>query len=83
MKDIKLIECVVKSYFYENKNNIDEQRLKEILTDSLNIDIGSVKIEENFIRVYYGPKNKRKKVLFEFHDDKIKHIREEKWGEEN
>lgn len=76
MKDIKLIECFVKSYFHQNRD-IDEDCLKQILTESLNIDIGSVKIEGNIIKIYYGPKTKRKKVLFEFHDDKIKHIKEE------
>jgi hypothetical protein len=76
MKDIKLIDAIVVTYFHENKDKIDEDRLKEILTDSLNIDIGSVKLEGGLLKVYYGPKTKRKKVLFEIHDDKIKHRKE-------
>lgn len=72
MKDMKLIETIVVTYFHENKDSIDEIRLKEILTESLNIDIGSVKLDSNILKVYYGPKTKRKKVIFEFHNDKIK-----------
>lgn len=77
MKDIKLIETIVISYFHENKDNIEEDRLEEILRDSLNIEIGSVKLQDNILKVYYGPKSKRKKVLFEIHNDKIKHIKDE------
>jgi len=71
MKDLKLIETIVVTYFHENKD-IDGKRLKEILTDSLNIEIGNVKLDENILKVYFGPKNKRKKIIFEIQKDKIK-----------
>jgi hypothetical protein len=75
MKNIKLIETIVITYFHENKDKIDEDRLEEILKESLNVEIGSVKLENNILKVYYGPKP-RKKVIFEIHEDKIKHKKE-------
>lgn len=72
MKDIKLIEAIVVTYFHENKDTIEANRLKEILTESLNIEIGSVRLEEDILKVYYGPKDKRKKIIFEIHSEKIK-----------
>ncbi len=69
MKDIKLIECIVKSYSYENKNKIDANKLEEILKDSLNIDIDSVIFDNNIIEINY---NKIKKVLFEIKNDKFR-----------
>lgn len=72
MKDLKLIEAIVVTYYHENKDSIEESRLKEILTDSLNIDIGGVKLEGDILVIYYGPKNKRKKAIFEIHNEKIK-----------
>lgn len=72
MKDLKLIEAIVVTYYHENKDSIEETRLKEILIDSLNIDIGSVKLEGDILIIYYGPKNKRKKAIFEIQNEKIK-----------
>jgi len=71
MKDLKLIEAIIVTYFYENKD-MEESKLKEILTDSLNIDIGTIKLEGDILIIYYGPKNKRKKVIFQIHNEKIK-----------
>lgn len=76
MKDIKLIDTIVVTYFHENKNKIDEVRLRQILEESLEIEIGSVKLEGDTLMIYYGPKAKRKKVIFEIHNDKIKHRKE-------
>ena len=76
MKDIKLIETIVITYFHENKNKIDKVRLRQILEESLEIEIGSVKLDGDNLIIYYGPKTKRKKVLFEIHEDKIKHRKE-------
>jgi len=76
MKDIKLIETIVVTYFHENKNKIDKVRLHQILEESLEIEIGSIKLDGDILTVYYGPKQKRKKVIFEIHEDKIKHRKE-------
>jgi hypothetical protein len=78
MKNIKLIEIIVVTYFHENRGQIDENRLQQILTESLNIEIGDVKLEGDILKVYYGPKlPKRKKIIFEIHNEKIKHRKEE------
>ena len=72
MKDIKLIETIVLSYF-QGKHTIDEFRLEEILKEALNINIQEVTYEDNILTIYYGPKTKSKKIEFEVHNDKIKH----------
>jgi len=74
MKDIKLIEAIVVAYYRENKDDIKIESLKELLIDSLNIEIDSVILENNTINVYYDPEKIRKKLTFQFHNDKIKTI---------
>ena len=69
MKDIKLIEAVVVSYYYGNKD-IKAEKLEEILKDSLNVEIGDVTIKDKLIKICYG--NKGKTVIFDTHNDKIK-----------
>lgn len=64
MKDVKLIEAIVFSYFNENKD-IDTEKLKDILVETLAIKIGDVKLKNNTLKVYYGESKKRKKVEFE------------------
>jgi hypothetical protein len=71
MKNIKLIETIAITYFHENRGQIDEDRLQQILKESLNVEIGNVKLEGDILKVYYGPKP-RKKVIFEIHNEKIK-----------
>ena len=69
MKYIKLIETIVVTYYHENRDNIEEDRIEELLKESLNIKINGAKFEDNLLTVSYGNK---KKVVFEFHNDKIK-----------
>jgi hypothetical protein len=77
MKDIKLIKTLVISYFHENEHKINEIQLEEFLKESLNIDIGEVTLINGLLTIYYGPKNKEKRILFEIHKDKIKHKKDE------
>jgi hypothetical protein len=76
MKDLKLIETLVISYFHENKK-INQFSLEDFLKESVNIEISEVTYEDNILTITYGPKTKSKKLIFEVHNDKIKHKKEE------
>jgi len=75
MKDRKLIEIVVKSYFHENKD-LDVMKIGELLKESLNIKISNIELEGKYLRILYGSKKNEKEIIFEINKDKIKTKRE-------